>query len=405
MVKSIFLAILFSGIVNVTLCQEIAQWRGPNRDGIYPEKGLLKVWPENGPTLLWHYDELGDGHASATVTRDRVYTAGIEGKTGLIFCFTLDGKLLWKVPYGEEWTESWPGVRSTPLFENGKLYFISSFGKLICLNADKGETIWSVDVLTEYQGRNIQWGITENLLIDGEKLFCTVGGEENNIVALNKDTGKLIWSSKANGEKSAYCSPIVIQCKGKRVFITQTANSIIALDAANGALLWTHDQPNKYSVHANTPLFQEGYLFCSSGYGKGGVMLKISEDGSEKQELWRNSSMDNRMGGFVLLNGTIYGADDSNKAWWCLDWKTGKELFSEKVVQRGTTISADNMLYFYGDTGEMALVEPLPQGFKKVSSFKIPYGANQHWAHPVIVDGRLYVRHGTSLMVFEVKAK
>jgi hypothetical protein len=134
-------------------------------------------------------------------------------------------------------------------------------------------------------------------------------------------------------------------------------------------------------------------------------MLKIAPDGSAKQEMWRNSSMDNRMGGFVLLNGNIYGSDDSNKAWWCLDWKTGKELYSEKIITRGTVISADGMLYFYGDTGEMALVKPLPSGFRKVSMFKIPYGSAQHWAHPVIANGRLYVRHGNSLMVYDIRQK
>jgi outer membrane protein assembly factor BamB len=385
--------------------QEVAQWRGPNRDGIYPGNDLLKSWPENGPQLLWHYDELGDGHASAAVTKDRIYTAGVTGNTGSIFCFTLDGKLLWKLPYGEDWVESWPGVRSTPLIYDGKLYFISGFGKLICWNADKGDEVWSLDVMKEFHGLNIKWGITENLLIDGNNLFCTVGGVDTNVVALNKDNGKLLWVSKGNGEKSAYCSPMLIKLPTRSIFVTQTESSILGIDAANGTLLWRHDQPNKWSVHANTPVYHEGFLFCSSGYGQGGVMLNVAPDGTSVQEVWRNASMDNRMGGFVLLNGNLYGSDDSNKGWYCLDWKTGKVLFSEKVVNRGTTIAADGMLYFYGDTGELALVEPLPQGFKKISAFKIPYGSAQHWAHPVIVDGKLYVRHGNSLMVFDIKSK
>jgi outer membrane protein assembly factor BamB len=402
-----FLTLLVLGcLLNVkSFAQDNAQWRGPNRDGIYNETGLMKSWPADGPALLWHFEDLGEGHASAAVTKDRIYTAGMINGIGYIFSFSLDGKLLWKVPYGEEWTESWPGVRSTPLIFDGKIYFLSGFGKLICLKADKGDKIWTMDVIKDLHGRNIKWGITENLFIDGNKLFCTAGGVDTNVVALDRNTGKLIWISKGNGEKSAYCSPMMITLPNRKVLVTQTENSILGIDAADGKLLWRHDQPNKYSVHANTPLYHGGYLYCVSGYGQGGVMLKIAPDGSAKQEMWRNTVLDNRMGGFVLVNDRIYGSDDSNKAWWCLDWKTGKEIYSEKITNKGNIIFADGMLYCYGDNGEIVLAQPLPDGFKKISSFKVPYGANQHWAHPVIVNGRLYVRHGNSLMVYNVSKK
>jgi outer membrane protein assembly factor BamB len=393
------LGYLFNGN---TFAQDNSQWRGPNRDGIYNETGLLKTWPENGPALLWHFDELGEGHASAAVTKDRIYTAGMSNGIGYIFSFSLDGKLLWKLPYGEEWTESWPGVRSTPLVYDSKIYFLSGLGKLICMKADKGEKVWTVDVMKDFHGRNIRWGITENLLIDGNMLFCTVGGIDTNIVALDRNTGKLIWISKGNGEVSAYCSPVLINLPNRKILVTQTESSILGIDAGSGKLLWRHDQPNKYSVHANAPLYHDGYLYCVSGYGKGGVMLKIASDGSAKQEIWRNASLDNRMGGVVLINGKIYGSDDSNKAWWCLDWKTGKEIYSEKITNKGNIIFADGMLYCYGDNGEVVLVQPAPDGFKKISSFKVPFGSNQHWAHLVVANGRLYVRHGNSLMVYDI---
>ncbi len=256
------LATLFS--IN-TDAQETAQWRGPDRDGIYNETGLLKIWPDAGPALLWHFDGLGEGHSSAAVTGNRVYTTGMLEGIGYLFCFDLAGKLNWKVPYGEEWTESWPGVRSTPLIKNGKIYLLSGFGKLVCRNADDGAFIWSVDILKDYQGPNIQWGVTENLLIDGNKLFCTVGGTEANVIALNPDTGKLIWKSSGKGEPSAYGSPALIKLGQKHILVTHTAKSILGIDTENGKLLWSHDQPNKYSVHANTPLFHEGYLYCVSG--------------------------------------------------------------------------------------------------------------------------------------------
>lgn len=382
--------------------QTASQWRGPARDGVYPEKNLLKTWPEEGPKLLWHFDEIGAGHASAAVAGDRIYTAGVNGLNGFIFCFSLDGKLIWKKPYGEEWMESWPGTRSTPLINDGKLYFLSGVGKLICMKAGDGELIWTIDLLNTFKAPNIQWGITENLLIDGDNLFCTPGGPDSNVVALNKNTGKLIWVSKGNGEKSAYCSPILITLPLRKVFVTQTANSIIGLDASNGKMLWHVDQTNRWSVHANTPFFKDGKIFCSSGYGKGGVMLKLNPEGNSVQELWRETSMDNRMGGFVVLNDRIYGSDDNGKAWYCLDWNTGEIKGSEKITGKGNIVAADGMLYCYSDTGEIVLAEATPAGFKKRGSFKVPFGSDPHWAHLVIKDGRLYVRHGNSLMVYKI---
>ena len=404
--KTILNLIFLSYLVQANvIAQDIAQWRGPGRDGIYNETGLLKSWPENGPALLWHFEGLGEGHSSASVTSDRIYTAGTLQGIGYLFCFDLTGKLMWKVPYGEEWTETWSGVRSTPLVYNGKIYQFSGMGKLLCRRSDNGEFVWSVDVLKDYHGPNIKWGVTENLLIDGNKLFCTVGGADTNVIALDPGTGKLIWKSSGKGEVSAYCSPAIIKLAKRHILVTQTANSILGIDAENGKLLWSHDQPNKWSVHANTPLFHEGYLYCVSGYGKGGVMLKLADDGSSVQEVWRNTSLDYRMGGFVLVNGKIFGSDDSGKAWYCLDWKTGTPMFSEKITGRGNIIFADGMLYLYGDTGEVVLAEPLLNSFKKAGSFKVPFGTDQHWAHLVISDGRLYVRHGNSLMVYDIRKK
>jgi len=386
-----------------TYSQEIAQWRGPNRDGIYNETDLLKSWPEGGPRLIWHFDELGDGHSSASVTSGRVYTTGMHNGIGYLFSFSSEGKLVWKIPYGEEWSESYQGTRSTPLVYDGKIYIMSATGKLICRNADNGDFIWSIDLIKDLKGINIRWGMTENLLIDGNKIFCTAGGEINNVVAFDKNTGKVIWSSKGKGEASAYCSPALLKLQGRNVFVTHTENSIIGLDAGNGKLLWSIDQPNRYSVHANIPVFRDGYLYCVSGYGKGGVKLKVASDGSSVQELWRSVSIDNRIGSFVISDGRIYGSDDNGKAWYCLDWSTGKDLFSEKITAKGNIISADGMLYCYGETGEMVLVQPLASGFKKAGLLKVPYGSAQHWAHPVIANGRLFIRHGNSLMVYDLR--
>jgi outer membrane protein assembly factor BamB len=390
---------------NIISAQEASQWRGKDRDGIYDEKGLLRSWPAAGPKLLWHYDNIGDGFASASVVaHDRIFTAGATNGKGSIFAFTLDGKLIWSTPYGDEFTESFPGSRSTPLINDGKVYLMSAFGKIVCLSADKGTLLWSVDVMKEYDGRNITWGVTENLLINGDKLFCTVGGIKNNVIALNKNTGKLIWSSKGNGEVSAYCSPMIINLPARKILVTMTEKSILGIDAETGSKLWSHTQVNQWAVHANTPLYNNGYLYCVSGYGCGGVMLKLSADGTKIEDVWKNTALDSRMGGMVLLNGKVYGMGDQIKGLHCLDWKTGKELAFDKMNNKfGNIIAADGMLYTYDESGEVDLIEPTLTGFKKISSFKVPFGTQQHWAHLVIENGRLYVRHGNSLMVYDIR--
>lgn len=398
----IIISLLFA---NMLSAQEAAQWRGKNRDGIYNETGLLRSWPANGPKLLWHYDNIGDGHSSAAVvSHDRIFTAGATDGKGNIYAFSLDGKLIWSTPYGDEWTESYPGARSTPLVNENKVYFMSAFGKIVCLAAEKGNLLWTVDIMKDYDGRNIVWGVTENLLIDGDKLFCTAGGLKNNVIALNKNTGKLIWSNPGNGEISAYNSPALITLPARKIVVTMTEKSILGLDAETGKKLWSYEQINQWSVHANTPLYSDGYLYCVSGYGYGGVMLKLSADGTKIEKVWKNASLDTRIGGVVLLNGRIYGLGDKVKGLYCLDWKTGKEVaFDKSSGKPGVIIAAEGMLYTYDEGGEVALFEPTLDGFKKISSFKVPFGTAQHWAHPVIENGRLYIRHGNALMVYDIR--
>jgi len=403
--KTLFLQVLLLSVILNLSGQPSAQWRGENRDGIYNETGLLKSWPAEGPKLLWHFDNLGDGHASAAVTENAIYTSGMIGDKGFVYALDLTGKLLWKTEYGTEWNENWNGTRSTPLVDDNNIYIISSFGKLVCLNSTDGKISWTVDVLNDYDGRNIQWGITENLLIDGDKLFCIPGGVDANVLALDKYTGKLIWKSKGNGEKSAYGSPTLIQIGNKKLLVAQTASSIIGIDSDNGKLLWKHDQPNQWSVHPNTPVYINGILYCLSGYGKGGVMLKLSNDGTSVTEVWRDPLLDSRMGGVVLVNGRIYGAGDKIKKLFCIDWITGKEVYSANLMAPGNVIFADGLLYVYGENGSVGLIEPQADQFKLLSSFKVPFGANQHWAHLVIAHKKLYVRHGTSLMVYDISDK
>jgi outer membrane protein assembly factor BamB len=385
--------------------QDVAQWRGPDRNGIYNESGLFKKWPDSGPELLWHFDELGDGHSSAAVTSKGVFTTGMINGTGFVFAFNLKGKLLWKKEYSTEWAESHNGVRSTPLVVNGKLYLLSSYGKLYCMNCPDGKTLWTIDLVKQYGAKNITWGFTENLLFDGNILYCTPGGDLASLVALDINTGKEIWKSKGNGEKSAYCSPVVVKLQSKKLIVTIMQYSIVGFDAATGNQLWKSEFKMDPDVHPNSPLYIDGYLFCTSGYGLGSVMLKLAPDGNSVSEVWKNATCDPKMGGVVALDGRIYGTGDRNRKFFCLDWKTGKELYSIRDLAPANIIANKGLLYVYSESGKISLVEPKTDGFNIISSFPVPFGTNTHWAHTVIKDKRLYVRHGSSLMVYNIAEK
>jgi outer membrane protein assembly factor BamB len=386
--------------------QDIAQWRGPNRDGIYNETGLLKKWPDGGPKLLWNFDGLGDGHTSAAVTGNRVFINGMINGNGNVFAFDLKGKLLWKKEYGTEWAESHNGVRSTPLIIGDKLYLESGYGKLICMKTSDGSNIWTVDLVKEYGARNIKWGFTENLLYDGNILYCTPGGLDASIVALDRNTGKLKWKAKGTDEKSAYCSPMLIKLKDRKVLVTFMERSICGFDVSKGELLWKYEHTIRPDVHPNTPIYKDGLLFCTTGYGKGSVMLKLASDGRSVTEVWKHEKLDPKIGGVVLLNGRIYGTGDRNRFFFCLDWLTGKEIFAvgDISVAPANIISDEGLLYIYAESGKVSLVEPKPDGINIISSFPVPFGTMTHWAHLVIKNKRLYVRHGNSLMVYDISA-
>ena len=403
--KKIYLNILLAGICLTASAQDVVQWRGANRDGIYNESGLMKKWPDGGPKLLWHFDELGDGHTSAAVTSKAIFTTGMINGMGNIFSFDLSGKLLWKKEYGKEWAESHNGVRSTPLIVRDKLYFVSAYGQLFCMSTADGKTLWTIDLMKQYGAPNIKWGITENLLFDGNLLYCTPGGPDAAMVALDINTGKEVWKSKGIGESSAYCSPMIVKLQNKKVLVNILQLSIVGFDASTGAVLWKHPFVMRPDVHPNTPIYKDGYLFCTSGYGLGSVMLKLAADGNSVTEVWKDATCDPKMGGVVVLKDRIYGSGDRNRKFWCLDWKTGKELFSIKELSPANIIANEGLLYVYAETGTVNLVEPKADGFNIISTFPVPLGANTHWAHLVIKDKKLYVRHGTSLMVYDIAAK
>ena len=402
--QGIVAAIAVFSFTSSCFSQDIVQWRGPDRTGIYTETGLLKEWPVEGPKLLWSYDELDKGFTSVTIAEDKIFITGVKEGTGFLSALSMEGKLLWKVEYGKEWSDPYPGSRTTPVFYKGNLYLVTGVAEALCLNAQTGKKVWGVDMIAKFGARIPTFGCIEAPAINDDKVYFSPAGEKTSIVALNRLTGETIWESKATGEKPAYCTPLLFDYKNKKYFTTSLEGNLIGLDASDGKLLWKVPQVNTYNIHPNTPLFKDGYLFSLTGYKGGGVMLKLSEDGNNVTELWRNKTLDNQMGGAVWIdNYIISSGHESDRNWQCLDSKTGEVVFKSNAIGKGVVIYADGLLYCYSDNGELGIMEMNKTGFALKSKFRITLGSEQHWAHPVIDKGILYVRHGKSLMAYSVK--
>ena len=402
--KNIILAVCLIIGVNVILSfgQIDSQWRGPNRDGVYPNETLLKKWPAAGPKLLWSADGLGEGYSSAAVTDNRVYITGMTEGRGHITAFDISGVMVWKSTYGPEWDDGHDGARTTPTVVGDRIYLLSGEGLCVCFDTS-GKRKWFVNLMEKFKARNIKWGITESVLVDGDRVFCTTGAADVMMVALDRHSGKPIWKIKGNGEKSAYCSPCIVKHGNMRLLLTMTGESVVGLNADTGAYLWRYPHITRHDINPNTPLYHNGFVYTVSGYGTGGQMFKLSPDGKKMDLIWTQKKLDSQMGAAILTGGYIYGSGHKNRGWHCLDWKTGAVQFTAKEIgNKGNIIFSDGMLYCYGENGEVALVKPNPGKFGIVSSFKIDKGSGPHWAHPVIKNGRLYIRHGDSLMVYNI---
>jgi len=380
------------------------QWRGPNRDGKSDETGLLRQWPAGGPKLLWSVQGLGIGYSQAVVADGTVYVTGSIKGQGVCHAFDLDGKPRWKKKYGPVWTGGRPGARTTPTVRDGRLYVITSPGLVSCFDAATGNTVWRVDLKKQFGAKLIGWGNTESLLIDGDNVICTPGGNKVMMAALNRKTGKVVWTTEGLPGTSSYCSPILVERGKTRLIATMTSRHIIGVDADSGKLLWKRGYRNRHGIHPVTPVYADGLFYFTSGYNLGGVMLELSADGKTFTERWTEKRPDPCHGGVVLRDGYIYASASSRGGkWYCVELKTGKVMWEGRIVRNGSSLLADGLFYCYGDRGTVALAQMSPEGQKVISSFKITKGGGDHWAHMSISDGRLYVRHGDVLMAYDIK--
>ncbi|HBO42659.1 MAG TPA: hypothetical protein DD670_01725 [Planctomycetaceae bacterium] len=386
------------------------RFQGSNADNISTDTGLLTQWPEGGPRLIWTVDGIGEGFAGVVMANGMIYTAGnVDGKM-TITALDMDGNMRWQIANGDAYEKDYPGARGTPTLDGDRLYHESPDGRLACFNAVTGKEIWSLNILDEFDGKQTQWALAESILIDGDRLICCPGGAKTAVVALDKMTGKTVWKSpSASGDLASYASPTLIEYKGLRIILTMTDSALIGVNADNGELLFQHAHPTKYKVNALMPVFRDGHILTSSGYGTtGSVLVKLDVDGDKAsvEQVWQSLDLDNHHGGVVVWEGHVYGAAHSSgkSRWVCLDWKTGETKYSEKGVGKGPVTFADGMLYTMSENRDVGLVKATPESHDVISRFEIPrQGKGKSWAHPVVCGGRLYIRHGDYLYAYDVK--
>ena len=400
--KRIFVTFLF--VLMVSTLQAQVQWRN-DRTGVYNETGLLKSWPADGPELLWHKDGLGRGYSSVSIDKDKMFVTGCQDGKGYLYVLNLDGSLLKKIEYGPEWdSDQYVGARSTVMHSDGKLYVVSGLAELFCYDMQSLKLLWKKNYIKEYEAKNTAHGWNGPPLIVGDKLIVAPGGPTYHVVALDKTTGKLIWSAEGAtpNDMSGYATPIYISDREIPQVVAMMSDHIIGIDLSNGKLLWSHAHTNRFREHPNTPEYHDGMLLGMSDYGKGSVMLRLTNGGRSVEKVWESTDLCHKTGNTMKIGDYVYGSGEKLN-WHCVEWQTGKTLYSDRTLGVGTVIAADGMLYCYSEKGEMALVKPNHEKFEITGKFDVSLGTEQHWAHPVIYKGVLYVRHGDSLMAYRVK--
>ena len=402
-----------------------SQWRGPNRDGICSETGLLKSWPEDGPELLWEITGLGPGYSSMTIVDGRLYTMGDisldSEQAQCVLAYDLaTQKRVWTAKVGPKHNDG--GPRCTPTVDNGSVYAIGTSGDLVCIDAKTGSVRWSRNFKKDLGGGNKpNWRFSESPLIDGEKLLCTPGGRDAVMVALDKKTGDLIWKcsmpdiGNKGKDEAGYSSIVITKAGGVRQYVQLTNKGVIGVAAKDGKFLWGYNKIANNVANITTPIVYGNFIFCSTAYNTGSALLELTAagDGVDAKEIYflDDKTLQNHHGGLVRIGDYIFGGHDHNKGKpSCVEAKTGKIMWQKDQPGKGSAavLYADGNLYFRYEDNTMALIEADPQNYNLISTFKLPKRPGMSgpgWSHLVIVDGKLYARHSDILMVYDIKAK
>ncbi len=419
------MGLLLLACAGIAVAEDWPQFRGPNRDGMCRETGLLKEWPQGGPSLLWDMPRLGIGYSTVAISNGKLYSMGDRdaggGKAQFVYAYDLSTrKELWAAKIGPSHQD---GPRGTPTVEGGFVYVIGTSGNVVCVAADEGSVVWKKNLLTDLGGAgNPQWKFSESPLIDGDRLLCTPGGHAAVIVALNKGTGDLIWRSSMpdigpNGkEEAGYSSIVISRGGGVKQYVQMTNEGVVGIAAGNGAFLWGYNRVANRVANIAAPVIDGDYVFVSTAYQTGAALLKLVPEsgGIRAQEVyWLDArTFQNHHGGFVKVGDYIYGGHNHNKGEpICLDMRTGKVVWHEANQPgggSGCVLYAAGCLYFLYEDGRVALVEATPEEYHLKGTFKLPRrpGAEgKAWAYPVISDGKLYLRHADVLFCYDVKAR
>jgi outer membrane protein assembly factor BamB len=385
------------------------QWRGPDRTDISKETGLLKSWPDGGPKQVWLYKNAGKGYASFAVVGGKLFTLGTRDDSDVLLALDAGtGKELWITKIGAVFTESrGDGTRGTPTVDGGFIYTLGGRGDLVCAQTADGKLVWTRTFQELGSKKRPNWGFSESVLVDGEKVVCTPGGSQGTIAALDKKTGKTLWQSKEFTDDAHYSSIIAVEHNGARQYIQITEKSVVGVSAKDGKLLWRSEWPGRTAV-IPTPIFKDGHVFVTSGYGVGCKLIKLGP-GNEASDVYDNKNMINHHGGVILLGDHLYGYSDGG-GWTCQDFKTGGVAWNNKSLGKGSVTYADGMLYCLDEgTRTVALVEASPKGWNEKGRFKlnpqttIQTRDNRIWTHPVVANGRLYLRDQDLIFCYDVK--
>ena len=388
-------------------------WQGPNRDAVSTETGLLKEWPEGGPRRVWLFSKAGKGYSGPAIVDGRLFIMGTEGSGEATreVLFALDaakGTPIWKAPIGDLLTNNWgDGPRGTPTVDGNRVYAMSGRGDLVCVRAKDGHIEWRRSMTEDFDGRRPNWGYTESVLVDGDLVICCPGGKKAPVVALDKETGEERWRAKGVDSKVHYAS--VIKINDPPTYVKLTMSEVVGIDPSNGNIRWKVEFPGRTAV-IPTPVYHDGHLFITAGYGVGCKLIRVKGDSAE--EVYFNKVMKNHHGGVLRIGRHIYGYSDQG-GWTCLDMLTGKAVWRErKALGKGAVTYADGRLYCLEErSGTVALVAATPHGWKEFGRFKLepqssirsPRG--KIWTHPVIANGKLYLRDQEYIYCYDIAAR
>ena len=381
------------------------QWQGADRTRISKETGLLKEWPSSGPRVVWTATRLGSGYGSMAVAGDRVFVQGTRGRDSVVIALNrADGKEVWAKPLGVSQTDDrGSGPRGTPTVDGDRLYALTENGDLACLKTD-GTVLWQRNILRDFRGQQLQWLISESPLVDGTDVVVTPGGPGAGIVKLDKMTGKTVWTSKELSDTAGYSSVVAADVQGVRTYLTFTADAGVGVRASDGKLMFRYEAAANRTANITTPVFSNNRVFFTSAYGTGGGLLNLTaQNGSvTAKEVYFTRDMKNHHGGVVLVDGYLYGFNDSILS--CLEFATGKVMWRDRSVGKGSVTFADGRLYLQSEDNVVGLAEATSAGYRETGRFTIPDKGLPSWAHPVVSDGRLYVRNQDTLLVYDIKA-